>query len=1218
MSPMQLTPGQRRAALDKARVNTALTSGAGCGKTAVLAHRFAHLLLNWSGEDDPLAGLVALTFTDKAALEMRQRLAELLGEIASSGGEDHRKVRGWVERLPEARIMTIHSFCASLLRVHAISAGVDPGFVVLADELVTRQMTAEAAEQATASAVESGEIAAARLVAELGFDETVREVAKLVASRLEWDAAACADPEKTLARWSGLAQADAEAAWNALACDTDLAAELEELTSAPCSDPDDELAKWRDEKLAIAQNIISGPADRTVENFRAIAESPGNLGAAASWGGKGCATAMRHRLRDFLDRLAQWSIYTEGLNELDRAAADSLACLTSLAESAKERFEAAKRARGALDFVDLLEQAGALLKSDPKLRSRISGQISQLLIDECQDTNAFQLKMLVGLASDGGDDCPQGKLCLIGDAKQSIYRFRGAEANVFVDLCDRLGPGGRENLDVSFRTHAGGVAFVNALFGPLMGEAYEEIHAHRRQTPPQPSVEIVLAGAEDGEEIDLAATACALQAGATAQRIREMIDNQERLVWDRGSGQFRAAAYGDIAILFARMTQSLDYERQLAARGIPYYVVAGTGFFRQQEIYDVLNALRIIDNPFDDGALVGLLRSGIVGLEDNSLMHLAESTAAPHAVNFRPEQLAGRVAAGELAAMSAGIEMVRRLHRQKDSLGLDGLIEAILSETGYEASLIAQPFAARKIGNVRMLIERARSAWREGMTLSNFITQMNAFTLSESRYEQAAVAGEEDNVVRLMTVHKAKGLEFPIVFVPDLNTSTGQSHTARVLRRADWGLTCRLTGDEDDQADRPLSHRLAKLREDADEQAETIRKYYVALTRHEDHLVLVGADWRDRQGRLKQAGSFIRQVDEVLALSQGLAGGKERGEIGYGDGYVAVCRLMRPTPADRRGGDTPAGKKMLTEASDAVRLVAKIGETADSSAPAPPLLGRLPLEVGRAELAVTALGDFAACPMLYQWRHELRIPAGAAGDEAVCSSTGIAAQQAGPYGSVGIDAAAAGTFFHRCVELLDFAQPQPASVLASQAAEEVSLPADLVEELTAALTEMLSRFSRHELWGQISEAGQTLRELDFLLKVGPATLRGQIDLLLCGPEGVWRVVDYKSDKLADESKCGLAEHSLHHRLQMLIYAMAAGRHLQGPAPQATLYYLRPAASHTFLFDEAALSAGEDELTTLLKSLIAARRSGQFEKRRSENCQFCGYAALCERFGQGGN
>ncbi len=1219
MSKFQLTDAQRRAAIDKANVNTALTSGAGCGKTAVLARRFVQLLLAKPDADDPLARLVALTFTDKAAMEMRQRLAKLLADLLDDGGDvDRSTVRGWIERLGEARIMTIHSFCSALLRTHAIAAGVDPNFSVLADELVTRQMVSDAAQQATLAAVESGNEPAALLVAEFGFEQTVSEVAGLVSGRLGVDLAALADPQATLARWRQQAADQATAAWLSLERDPALLAELRGLAEEPCADAADKLGVWRDEKLAIARSIITDPAARTAENFDAIAKKSGGIGIAANWGGKDVVKSLRHRLKALLEAMGQWAIYTQQLNDLDGQAADSLACLTGLATRAQELFAAAKRSRGLLDFTDLLSQAADLLAGNPQLRAGISSQIDQLLIDECQDTNAFQLEMLMGLARDGADAPPPGKLCLIGDAKQSIYRFRGAQVEVFRGLCEEIAPDGRENLDISFRTHAAGIAFINELFSPLMGDGYEPVQAHRTQTPAQPAVEIILAAPGDDQSITSTAQAGELQAAATAQRIAELVDSRQECVWDAGAQQFRPAEYSDIAILFARMTRSLDYERQLAARGVPYYVVAGAGFFRQQEVYDVLNALRVIDNPLDDTPLMGLFRSNMFALDDNALMHIAETLAQPYAANFQPKLLADRLTPDDLAAMSAAVAMVTRLHRQKDSLGIDALIEAVLAATGYEATLMAQPNGRRKVGNVRLLLDRGRSAWREGMTLANFIMQMNSLTLSESRYEQAAVAGEGDNVVRLMTIHKAKGLEFPVVFVPDLNAgSGGAGNYSRVLHRADWGLTCRVSSEEgydDGDDEMPLSHRLARAREKADAQDEAIRQYYVALTRHEDMLVLVGADWRDKAGQLRQAASFIRRADEAISFSQSIDAGNGHGEMPYGDGYVAVCRRLTPAPPGRQSSRPPPGRAMLAKANDPAALLAAIADAADPVAPAPPLLSPLPSSLGEVELAVTALSDFATCPMLYRWRYDLRVPpATLASCPRDDKPTGDDPPEARADGA-SVDAATAGTFFHRCVELLNFAAPQPVADLARQVGDEMAmLPAD-VGRLADELADMLSRFKADELWGQIAGTDLAFRELDFLLPVGPIRLRGKIDLLLTDEAGEWRVVDYKSDRLAESSARGVAEHSGHHRLQMLIYSLAA-QHAERQAPSATLYYLRSAVSHTFTFDAPAIAAGRQEIVELGRSLIASRRSGGFRMCRSASCDFCPYGLLCDRFGE---
>jgi ATP-dependent helicase/nuclease subunit A len=471
--------------------------------------------------------------------------------------------------------------------------------------------------------------------------------------------------------------------------DAELTGELARLAEVACSDLTDKLAVWRVEKLELAQRLLSDPSSRTMDNFDAVMESPGGMGSDKSWGGKGSAKRMRDDLRAALKHFEPYSLYTEELSSRDSDAAKDLTAMISLTQQAIAVYTAAKRAAGVLDFVDLLDHANRLLAEDPQLCGRLAGQIDQILVDECQDTDALQMDTLWRLAA--GSVKPEatpddGRLFLVGDAKQSIYRFRGAQVEVFQGACQALAPDGPLNLDISFRTHAPGVDFVNRVFEPLMGD-YEPIKAHRTERPAAPSVEIVLAARPDGDLVDSAPAASAAQAAVTAAHIRDLVDSRRPIVWDSEAKQYRPAEYADIAILFGRMTNSIEYERQLAALDVPYYVVAGTGFFHQQEIYDVLNALRVVDNPFDDIALVGVLRSSLFGLDDNALMHMAGVCRPPYYACLPSDELASRLPAHMAESLTAAVEMIRRLHACKDAIGVDELIQRILDATGYEATL---------------------------------------------------------------------------------------------------------------------------------------------------------------------------------------------------------------------------------------------------------------------------------------------------------------------------------------------------------------------------------------------------------------------------------------------------------------------------------------------------------------------------------------------------
>jgi len=255
----------------------------------------------------------------------------------------------------------------------------------------------------------------------------------------------------------------------------------------------------------------------------------------------------------------------------------------------------------------------------------------------------------------------------------------------------------------------------------------------------------------------------------------------------------RGVKAGDIAILFAKMTHALKYEHQLQKRNIPYYVVAGSGFFNRQEVYNLLNALRVIDNPSDDIAFVGLLRSEIIGLDDNALMHIAQTLNTPQLPNLDDEtfaKLSELLTEHQLEQLRFARDLICGLNKRKNSLGIDELLAIVLDETGYEATLLGQFQGKRMLGNVQMLVEKARGVAGQ-ISLSEFITQIGEHIVDESRCEQASVSGEDENVVRLMTIHKAKGLEFPVVFVPELNTGQ-EAFKNQLLNLYEWGLTTKI------------------------------------------------------------------------------------------------------------------------------------------------------------------------------------------------------------------------------------------------------------------------------------------------------------------------------------------------------------------------------------------------------------------------------------------
>ncbi len=1191
--------------------------------------------------DDPqnaMSSFVALTFTDKAAVEMSQRVRKMLQDFATSAQSqtDRRKFLTWLDQLPEARISTIHSFCAAVLRSCAIEAQIDPNFSVCSETLVTDQLLLESAQAAVLGSLEFFTEDAentkktsdkfldqlSELFAACKFDRIVEHTQWLVENRSRIDFASYLDSGATFKRWEKVLATRRAAARDEMPRDASVRDALDFLKQQQCSDEGDKLYSSFARTIELAEKIFETPLEQAGELFDELARlKPGNCGSAKSWGSKENVKLVRGAMKSLRDAFSTYSLSAQPLDSRDERAAAMIATLCQLAINANEHYRQTKLSRGIVDFTDLLVLARDVIKRHPVLRAGFTDGIEQILIDEAQDTDITQLELLMEIIAPDGSlaAMPPGKLFLVGDPKQSIYRFRGAQMEVFENLCAQLGSSQHVDLDMSFRTHAAGVGFVNHLFAELLDARYDPICSHRSDAPDWASVEILIADGTDDAPLKKQADCSSAQAGLTAQRIEEMLTGGERLVWDAAAKQWRTVRPGDIAILFAGMTHALKYERQLQKRNIPYYVVAGSGFFNRQEVYNLLNALRVIDNPSDDIAFFGLLRSEIVGLDDNALMHIAQTVPAPYLANHftKPfDALKDLLTETQLQQLQFACDLVGRLGASKNSMRIDELLTQLLDETGYEATLLGQFQGKRMLGNVRLLMDKARSVGSQ-ISLSEFITQIGEHVTNESRHEQASVSGEDENVVRLMTIHKAKGLEFPIVFVPELNTAR-RGVKQQMLNLHDWGLTTKISpqlDDDDDGEDEdkksygdktpaPVSFALAKQQEQRDQQSEMLRKYYVALTRFEDHLVLVGANWRykDKAAGLRNKGSFLQLLDEQLNLTAAIdAGGAEVSYRDAGKNYALTVRVESPKPPAATKTSPPPGAVLLDSVSAPGEFVDGLQKltraTSQKTAP-PQLLGTLPPLSGSVELPVTALNAFERCEMLYRWGYELRggrlDAPGASGGQSQTES-----QRDEP---ATLDPLELGTFLHRCMELLDFRNPQTSEQLVTQVAAETNLDAAEICWITNQLESMLQIFSQGELVSVLgaTDPNDIYRELDFVSDYGGVKLRGQIDLLYRSG-GKWCVVDYKSDRVGEGN---IAEKAACYELQMLIYAEATSR-LVGELPAAaTLHFLRTGATHTFEITESAMADARNRITKLTENLIAARRTGNFSPCNSPSCDFC--------------
>ena len=571
--------------------------------------------------------------------------------------------------------------------------------------------------------------------------------------------------------------------------------------------------------------------------------------------------------------------------------------LARVAGRARGEFAAVKRRRGALDFDDLLLLTRDLLRDDARaVLDELSRRYQLILVDEFQDTDPIQDEIVRRIA---GDDFAGGRLFLVGDEKQSIYGFRGARPDLFAAYRAEFPPEGRLPLAENFRSRPGLLDFVNALFADAF-PAYEPIAAGKPDTLDASLSSIVFtwpdpegargwpgqslrapegqAGATPPGHEDLAPATRGRSASDTDRRepdaaarrrteaarlarlVKSWIDDG-RPVRDKDTNEPRPMQPRDVAFLFRTLNDVAPYEQALADEGLAYYVVGGSAFYAQQEVQDLINVLAVLDDPHDAVALSGALRSPFFAVSDEGLFWL--STVRRNDLFFgltnADESTLPDLAPDDRRRASRALELLARWRGRKDREPIARLVDRVLDESGFEAGLLGESLGDRKRANARKLVRMARKYDEHGgFALADFVARLRADLADPPREEQAATTGELGEVVRLLTVHKAKGLEFPVVVLPDLDRPADGPRDPVALH-PELGPILNVTADDDPDADPDaddpkgslgwLVHR--RLRQ-AEEAAEALRVFYVATTRARDLLVLSTSGEPDPKSRPRQ------------------------------------------------------------------------------------------------------------------------------------------------------------------------------------------------------------------------------------------------------------------------------------------------------------------------------------------------------------------------------
>lgn len=778
----------QEAAAQRLGQDVCVIAGPGSGKTRVLIERFRWLV---EQKGVPLRRILAITFTEKAATEIQQRLIKVF--------ENNATLRAEIEH---AWVSTIDGFCARLLRENAIAAGVDPQFQV--------------ADEGTA---ESLRLECAHAVLEALYQEQPEQVGKFLRSLAvsTFGDGKLPDIARSLVEIYEQVRVTG--------------ASFDDASLLRSADPDASLQNFRQLCRRILDNVPAKATDRQ-RGYHDQVET-----AAAEFLALACPLTETHlslvtRMHVGSSPLKKDSAAWASQDDIKKFRAELLTALrtpqrqliTAALRVLDQTYRQRKRARSLLDFADIEEDTIRLLREQPELREKVQNSFEFILMDELQDTNPLQWELLSLIRR-------PSNFFAVGDVNQSIFGFRHAEPGLFHGYRQALLEHGKhvDELRRNYRSRGEILEAVNEVFEGVKG-----IDPHTLVTEDEeasPAVEVTTVWQPEEWQAE------ALEVRWIAARIQKLIAEGHK--------------YSEIAILTRTNGAMVPLQHALDDAGVPSIVLGGRSFFGTREVMDLMQALRAIDDPKDEYALAGLLRSPLIGMGDEEMLRL---------------RLHAHSLWQAIAGTEAGV-LLRELRALRETVSPDRLLRRLLDRSGYEEGI---PVRARS--NIEKLLAIIRNQWAASpSSIAGILAYLSNFSP-----EAEAPPNDIGNAVRLLTIHKSKGLEFPVVFLPSLHRSMKESvPTIAFDRRFGIGVRWRLP--EADRGCSDVAHVQITDARTARCEEEENRLLYVAMTRAERRMFLsfsrkqgskIQQRWDSIVPKLRMKGLLDQRVESEADLPQ--------------------------------------------------------------------------------------------------------------------------------------------------------------------------------------------------------------------------------------------------------------------------------------------------------------------------------------------------------------
>jgi ATP-dependent helicase/nuclease subunit A len=850
-----LTPHQSKA-LDY-RKHISLTANAGSGKTFVLSKRYLEIAIN---ENLPLRNIAAITFTDKAAGELYQKIAKEIDSRIKEAGDQKLTVQLEMIRrqLVSANISTIHSFCIDILREHPVEAGIDANFTPI-DEIFSDELIELAVEEVIKTTLaNSAENEKLKYLIRLFSSKMIlsRELISSIKNRrnlLILSQELYNKPEKEIADhfFEKFVALTKKILIDELGTFVEMASAINNkvLSNSPKNPNAAEI------KIVLAKIKIFNGIESILESLAAIKDKM--LVKAGTIAIKGYLSREDAEsipsecslVEDFLGKLKYFELPSNH-SEIELELARFGQIFIYFFRKTLNLYTEKKREGGYLDYEDILLVTQNILLIDD-VRKALSQKFKYIMIDEYQDTNELQYKIFLPIL----DHLKSGNLFVVGDEKQSIYMFRDAELEIFnktkSEIIETSGTESLQTLPDSFRMAPNICLFINSLFQNLFSNPtslFNEVgHSDvvcARDDELQGNIEILLAEAMENEDEELA------EADLVTDRIIKLKSDHE-------DGEIN---WGDIAILCRKRKSFIELEKSLIRKNIPYSIIGGKGFYQRQSIYDIYNYFSFLLDQNNDTALVGILRSPFFLISDSEIFDISLEQKPSF---WQKLKFYGKNRNDILKIINTLEENISLVNKVEISF----LLRKIISESGYLALLSSKTNAVQEHANISKLINLTINFFADGFrTLYDYVHYLKE-AIETVEDESQAVISDEVNSVKIMTIHQAKGLEFPIVFLYRCGEVARKSiaRTKSVLINKELGLLTKVPLNENYFSEYEAAPivRLNDYISDRKNLAEIKRLFYVAITRAKNQLFISSS----LEAALSpKKGSFIGLLSEGLQV----------------------------------------------------------------------------------------------------------------------------------------------------------------------------------------------------------------------------------------------------------------------------------------------------------------------------------------------------------------